>query len=108
MAAGKPHLACACGRDVWGNAGIASHRKACQASLERDGWPLDAGMTKALREEYPRNAVPTILYVSRQLGRVYIERRRAGDKTGMPWREYRDLVWQLAAEAQPRGPRGAP
>jgi hypothetical protein len=100
MAAGKPHLTCACGRDVWSNIGIASHRKSCEASLERDGWPIDAGMAKAIREEYPRNAAPTILYVSRQLGRVYLERRRGGDNAEMPWREYRDLVWQLAAEAQ--------
>lgn len=33
------------------------------------------------------------------LGRIYLERRRAGDKTEMRWAEFRDTFWKLADEA---------
>lgn len=92
-------LTCACGRVLHGN-GAPSHLRTCAASLARDGWPLETAMQLAVFRAYPGRGAATLAAVQRRLGQLYLRRRRGGDKTPLPWAEYRDLVWRYAAEAQ--------
>lgn len=94
---------CACGRELRGNL-AKSHLRTCETNLRESGWPLDAGMQDALLKEYGgRRQPPTyaqiVRAVERGLGQIYLERRQRGDKTPLPWIEYRDTVWRLAEEA---------
>lgn len=96
----KINRECPCGRVVHGNG--KAHERTCEAHLRKHGWPLDAGMVAAIHDFYPPIAgrTPLVGEVERRLGAVYLERRAVGDKTELPWREYRDLVWQFADEAR--------
>jgi hypothetical protein len=64
------------------------------------GWPLDARMRGAIRDEYQdqpglvRAAI--IAGTERLLGR---EAATGVDVAHLPWVEYRSLVWRCAAEA---------
>ncbi|OBF77110.1 hypothetical protein [Mycolicibacterium fortuitum] len=94
---------CACGRVLRGNL-ATSHLRACETNLRESGWPLDAGMKEVLLKECGgRRQAPTYAHivraVERGLGKIYLERRQRGDKTPLPWIEYRDEVWRLADAA---------
>lgn len=89
---------CACGRLIIGNG--KAHQRWCEVHLRERGWPLANSMADAIRNEYPGSTSSDIIrHVERELGRIYLERRAAGDMSDLPWREYRDLVWRLAEEA---------
>lgn len=99
-AARKIKHTCACGRLIVGNS--KSHERWCEVNLRERGWPLDRGMADAIRNEIPDStSIDVIRHVERELGRIYLERRAAGDMSDLPWTEYRDLVWRLAEEAAP-------
>lgn len=93
----KIHTRCVCGREIYGNG--KAHQRTCEAHLEQRGWPVDNGMHEALMHEYGTNSVGILRAVELGLGRIYLERRRAGDKTEMRWAEFRDTFWKLADEA---------
>ncbi len=92
-------VVCDCGRRVWGN-GSAAHKRTCTVHLEKSGWPLDDRMRQALFDELPGKATDTLIEVQRRLGRFYLARRAQGDKSTLPWREYRDLVWQYVDDVE--------
>lgn len=73
-----------------------SHQRTCQRHLRERGWPLDDGMRDAIRDVYTGRGTAVISAVERGIGAVYLERRARGDKTELPWRELRELVWTLA------------
>ncbi|MCT7372992.1 hypothetical protein [Mycolicibacterium llatzerense] len=90
---------CACGRVLYGNL-ATSHLRSCEQNLRVNGWPIDAGMRDALLREYSgRRYVEVLTAVERGLGRIYLDRRAGGDKSPLPWLEYRDTIWRLAEEA---------
>ncbi|WP_128644976.1 hypothetical protein [Rhodococcus sp. BS-15] len=88
----KIHSTCECGVEVYGNG--KNHFRSCSAHLESAGWPMDSAMRDALRHEGHMSA--DIVRIERALGQIYLDRRAHGDKSEMPWSEYRDTVWQLA------------
>jgi hypothetical protein len=93
----KIHTTCPCGREVFGNGKV--HQRNCETHLRVNGWPLDAAMTKAIRQEYlSQDAAKRIRAAEMALGRIYLKRRAAGDKTELGWREFKDVVWD-AVEA---------
>lgn len=93
----KYHETCVCGRVVNGN-GRKSHFRTCEQYLEKVGWPLDAAMGAAIIDEYRGRGAEVIRHVERGLGQFYLDRRRSGDKTELPWVEFKTLVWKLADE----------
>ena len=88
------YVDCPCGQRVFGN-GRTAHLRTCDKYLRQVGWPLPDSMAGVLRQEYPPG---TVVAVQRRLGVFYADRRAAGNKTPLPWREHRDLVWGYAAE----------
>jgi hypothetical protein len=56
-------------------------------------------MAAAVRDEYRVGSAHIIVYVEKQLGQVYLARRASGNRSDLPWAEYRDLVWRYADEA---------
>ncbi|SHX98492.1 Uncharacterised protein [Mycobacteroides abscessus subsp. abscessus] len=96
----KIHFTCPCGREVFGNG--KSHQRSCETHLRERGWPLDNGMVDAVIREYRgRNPVPRIRAAELALGRLYLERRRKGDKAELGWSDYRDMVWSAASDDPP-------
>jgi hypothetical protein len=87
----KIHRTCDCGQEVYGN-GLA-HFRACEPYLEQSGWPMETSMKNAIREN--GHGAEIIGAVERELGRIYLERREAGNNKPLRWAEYRDTVWQL-------------
>lgn len=93
----KYHETCVCGLVVNGN-GRKSHFRACGKYLANIGWPLDAAMGAAIRDEYRGRSAEVIRHVERGLGQFYLDRRHSGDKSELPWLEFKALVWKLADE----------
>jgi hypothetical protein len=98
---------CACGRILHGNL-AKTHLRACETNLSQQGWPLDESMKTSIRAHYYGHLHPeippiwisqTIHTVEKELGRIYLNRRAAGDKQTMLWREYRDTVSDLVTQA---------
>jgi len=104
-AARKIHETCVCGRDVFGNG--KQHQRSCERHLRERGWPLDRGMRDALRRHHWRcEPYRVVREAEMLLGLVVLDRRAAGNDDPMPWRELRDLVWDLAERADQALARG--
>ncbi|ART74329.1 hypothetical protein BTO20_37540 (plasmid) [Mycobacterium dioxanotrophicus] len=96
----KIHTTCPCGREVYGNG--KSHQRNCHTHLQVNGWPLDDQMVQAVIDEYHgRDPVARIRAAEMELGRIYLERRARGDKTSLPWKQYRDTVWAATENPTP-------
>lgn len=101
-AARKISAECPCGRRYYGNG--KAHPRSCETHLREVGWPIDDGMAAAIRAAHPDRSAEIIRAVERGLGRIYLSRRAAGDKSEMSWTEYRERLWRLADDAA----QGAP
>ncbi|OHU12784.1 hypothetical protein [Mycobacteroides chelonae] len=91
----KIHSTCVCGREIYGNG--KSHWRSCEQHLKTSGWPMETAMVHALFAE--GHGADIVRAVELGLGKLYLKRRAEGVKIELPWREYRDTVWQLADEA---------
>ena len=98
---------CDCGAMVFSNSG--THERACPAYLAAHGYKLQASWDEAIREHYrlARSFDATAPYgfdvipgVERRLGDWFLERRAAGDLSTPAHREFHELVWRFADEAE--------